>query len=127
MLTCMLAHVVCVVWYEKLGSARLLKANPLLFHLHPYHVQCQLLQINCNVHRSAASCNDRRPFTIFFLEHCPQFGNFAEINFPPLLILRHDHIRFSYIKKCLSTKHVLHYVAESCYRKAKVLYLSGEC
>jgi len=33
--------------------------------------------------------------TILFLEHSPQFGNFAEVDPPPLFILGHDHIRFA--------------------------------
>lgn len=33
--------------------------------------------------------------TVLLLEHSPQFGNFAEVDPPPLLILGHDHVRFT--------------------------------
>lgn len=39
---------------------------------------------------------DNYIITILFLEHRLQFGNFAEVDPPPLLILRHDHIRLAY-------------------------------
>lgn len=37
-----------------------------------------------------------RAVTVVFLEHCLQFGNFAEVDPPPLLILWHDRVRFAY-------------------------------
>ena len=69
--------------------------------------------------------------TILLLEHSPQFGNFAEVDPPPLLILRHDDIWFAY--KTASTSDivtlykVLHVDAQGAWLWRRLLYLSGEC
>lgn len=35
-------------------------------------------------------------FTVLFLEDCLQFGHFAEVHPPPLLVLGHHHVWFPY-------------------------------
>lgn len=46
--------------------------------------------------------------TILFLENCLQFGNFAEVDPSPLLIFRHDQVRFTY--KMTKTSNMFCYV-----------------
>lgn len=52
--------------------------------------------------------NSRCVITVLLLEHCLQFGNFAEVDPPPLFIRRHDHIRFAF--KTTPTSEMLCYV-----------------